>query len=84
MSIGELLLTLVVALFVVGPKKMPMVAHHLGKIVARFNGYKQQAATFWQKQLNEQQLQDNTRKAEKADAGYLQDKGVSKKCLEKD
>ena len=69
MSIGELLLTLIVALFVFGPKKLPMVAHHLGKLVGRLNGYKQQVSVFWQ-----QQLQENTRKAEKADAGYLQAK----------
>ena len=74
MSIGELLLTLIVALFVFGPKKLPMVAHHLGKLVGRLNGYKQQVSVFWQQQLNEQQLQENTRKAEKADAGYLQAK----------
>ncbi len=74
MSFGELLLTLVVALTVFGPKKLPMVAHHLGQWASRFNRFKQQAAAFWQQQQNEQQLQDNIRKAQKADAGYQQEK----------
>lgn len=72
MSSGELLLTLLVALFVFGPKKLPMLAYHLGKLIGRLNGYKQQAVIFWQQQINEQQLQENTEKAEKADASYQQ------------
>ena len=70
MSGGELLLTLLVALFVFGPKKLPMLAYHLGKLFGRFNEYKQKAVAFWQQQMNEQQLQENTKKAEKADANY--------------
>lgn len=76
MSIGELLLILVVALVVFGPKKLPMVAYHLGMLVGRFNHYKQKALVFWQQQLNEQALQDNLRKAKEADAGYQQDNGL--------
>ncbi len=76
MSVGELLLTMVVALAVFGPKKLPMVAHHMGKLVGRFNSFKQQAAAFWQQQQSEQQLQENIRKAEKADAGYEKDKNL--------
>lgn len=70
MSSGEVLLTLLVALFVFGPKKLPMLAYHLGKLIARINLYKQQAMLFWQQQINEQQLHDNTEKAEKADKHY--------------
>lgn len=73
MSAGELLLTLVVALFVLGPKKLPMVATHLGQLVRRFNQVKQQALDFWQQQLNDQQLQENIKKAEMADKDYLND-----------
>ncbi|WP_165474888.1 twin-arginine translocase TatA/TatE family subunit [Legionella sp. PL877] len=67
---GELLLTLFVAIVVFGPNKLPMLAEHLGKLFRQFNKLKQQATTFWRNQLNEQQLQENTRKAEKADALY--------------
>ena len=75
MSVGELLLTLIVALVVFGPKKLPMVAHHLGQLTGRLNGYKQQVQTLWQQELNEQQLQENIKKAQKADASYPQDRG---------
>lgn len=70
MSSGELLLTLLVGLFVFGPKKLPMLAYHLGKLWARLNGYKQKIHTFWQQQINEQQLQENIKKAQKADENY--------------
>ena len=70
MNMGELLLTLMVALFVLGPKKLPMVAYHLGRLWVRFNAYKQQATDVWQQQLNEMQLRENQSKAEKADLGY--------------
>lgn len=73
MSSGELILTLLVALFVFGPKKLPMLAYHLGKLFRRFNDYKQKMVVFWQQQVNEHQLQENTKKAEKADASYQQE-----------
>ncbi len=73
MSAGELLLTLLVALFVFGPSKLPMLAHHLGKLFAKLNYYKQKAAMFYQSQLNEQQLQENIKKAEQADINYRQE-----------
>lgn len=70
MSSGELLLTLLVALVVFGPNKLPMLAEHLGKLFRHINHFKQQASAFWQAQLNEQQLRENTRKAEQVDALY--------------
>lgn len=73
MSVSELLVILIVTMVVFGPKKLPMAAHHLGKLVARFNYYKQQMATFWQQQLNEQQLRDNIKKAQEADDDYNKD-----------
>lgn len=76
MSLGEILLTFIVALAVFGPAKLPMLAHHLGKLVAKFNYYKQQADIFWQEQLKQQQLQENIKKARKADAGYQADDKV--------
>lgn len=73
MSSSELFLTLLVALVVFGPSKLPMLAEHLGKLLRHLNQLKQQATTFWQTQLQEQQLSENIRKAEKADALYEQD-----------
>ena len=76
MSSGELLLTLIVALIVFGPGKLPMLAEHLGKLLRHVNHFKQQATTFWQEQSNEQQLRENIRKAEKADSVYQDETGV--------
>ena len=63
MSIGELFLTLVVAFVVFGPKKLPMLARHLGLILSKFNRYKQQTMDYWQHQMKELQLEENKRKA---------------------
>ena len=76
MSMGELLLTLLVALLVFGPKQLPMVAYHLGKLFGRFNHYKHQMTDIWQQQLNEHQLQENIKKAEKADTDYQKDNNL--------
>ena len=73
MSSGELLLTFLVAIVVFGPSKLPMLAEHLGKLARHLNRLKEQVTTFWQNQLSEQQLKENTRKAEKADAAYQQE-----------
>lgn len=70
MNSGELLVIFVVALVVFGPNKLPMLAHHLGKLIRQLNHMKTQASSFWQAQLNEQQLLENQKKAEKADALY--------------
>ena len=76
MSAGQLLLTLLVALLVFGPSKLPMLAQHLGRLMAQLDHYKQNVQTLWQKQLNEQQLQENSRKAHKADAIYQQNRKI--------
>ena len=72
MSMSQLLVILVVALFVFGPNKLPLVASHLGKLMRRMNAYKELAAAFWQRQLLEQQLQENIKKAQKIDVHYQQ------------
>ena len=74
MSTGQLLLTMLVALLVFGPNKLPMLAHHLGRLIARLDHYKQQANSLWQAHLNEQSLQENQRKAREADALYDNDR----------
>lgn len=70
MSLSELLLTAFVALIVFGPSKMPMLAKHLGMALKQINQFKLQISEFWQKQLNEAQLIENTRKAQKGDELY--------------
>ena len=70
MSSGELLVIGVVALIVFGPSKLPMLATHLGLLIRKINQFKGYAASFWQQQLNELQLQDNLRKANEADKEY--------------
>lgn len=67
---GELLLIVIVALIVFGPKKLPMLARHLGLLLRQVSQLKSKAATLWQEQLNELQLQENKRKAEEADRQY--------------
>lgn len=67
---GELLLIVIVAFIVFGPKKLPMLAQHLGLLLRQVNQLKSKAATLWQEQLNELQLQENKRKAEEADRQY--------------
>ncbi|MBA2651122.1 MAG: twin-arginine translocase TatA/TatE family subunit [Tatlockia sp.] len=67
MNSSELLLTFFVALIVFGPKKLPMLAEHLGKLFRQLDNIKKQAALFFQKQLDEQQLRENILKAEQAE-----------------
>lgn len=70
MSGGELLVILIVALIVFGPKKLPMLATHLGLLIRKLHQLKTQATVLWQQQLNEFQLQENQRKANEADERY--------------
>lgn len=70
MSSGELLLTLVVALVVFGPSKLPMLATHLGQLLRKINHIKTKASLLWEEQLKELQLQENKRKAEEVDKKY--------------
>lgn len=66
MSGSELLLILLVALIVFGPKKLPMLATHLGLMLSKVTHLKQQVHQ-WQQQLT---LQENERKAQAADEHY--------------
>ncbi|HAT1596608.1 TPA: twin-arginine translocase TatA/TatE family subunit [Legionella pneumophila] len=70
MSLGELLLIFIVAIIVFGPTKLPMLATHLGQFMRKVNQLKEHTSSFWQQQLNEIQLHENQRKAEKADLHY--------------
>ena len=70
MTTGELLLTLLIALLVFGPEKLPSLARHLGKFVAIAHRYKQQAFQLWDDQKKELQLQENIKKAAQVDKQY--------------
>lgn len=67
MNLAELLLTLVIALIVFGPERLPSVARHLGKLFGYANRYKQRALQWWEEQKKELQLQENIKKAEQID-----------------
>ena len=72
MSSGELFLTLLVALLVFGPSKLPMLASHLGQLVKVINRLKFHAVRAWHQQLQELQLQENQNQAAKAEQHYQQ------------
>ena len=50
MSMGELLLTTLIALLVFGPERLPALARHLGKLIQYINRYKQEASRFFDAQ----------------------------------
>lgn len=70
---GEILVILIVALIVFGPKKLPMLATHLGLLIRKIKQLKAQTAVLWQQQLNEMQLHENQRKAKEADKQYTKE-----------
>ncbi len=70
MSMGELLLIAFVALFVFGPDRMPTLARQLGTLLKKAQTYRQQLLLFWDKQEKKLQLEENQKKADKADAFY--------------
>lgn len=77
MSAAELLLIVVVALFVFGPSKLPMLAHHLAVFYRQLTSYQQRLSHFFQSQLNEHSLQENLQKAKKADSQYQSESDLS-------
>ena len=70
MNGSEVLVIIIVALIAFGPKQLPMLAEHLGKLFRYFNHGKQQITTFWHTQIAQQQLRDNQKKAEEVDKAY--------------
>lgn len=70
MSSGEILVILIVALIVFGPKKLPMLAMHLGLLLRKMDQLKADATALWQQQLKELQLEENQRRAKEADERY--------------
>lgn len=74
MSSGEILIILIVALFVFGPKKLPMLATHLGLLLRKVHQIKKHFSVLWQQQLNEITLIENQRKAKEAEEHYKENK----------
>lgn len=73
MSVSELLLILLVALVVFGPNKLPMLAKHLGQLMAQYHRYQQRIRDIWPVLLKEHLLQENKNRAEKAERSYSLD-----------
>lgn len=67
---GELILIVLVALLVFGPKKLPMLATHLGLVMRQISIWKNKINVLWEQQVQELQLQENQRKADEADKHY--------------
>ena len=74
MSLSEILLTAMVAFIVFGPKKLPMLAQHLGLLIKHIRRHQQKASLLWQDFLLQQQLKENNQKANEADIHYQQNK----------
>lgn len=72
MNLSELVLTTVIALIVFGPKKLPLLAQHVGLLLNQIQHYKQLLLQFWETQQQHLQLQQNIEKAKKADKKYTQ------------
>lgn len=70
MSTGELLLTATIALLVLGPNQLPIVARKLGQLMKQVHDYKQHLSVFLDAQSQAHQLQDNLKKAAEADEHY--------------
>lgn len=67
MSVGELFVIALVTVVLFGPKKLPLLVHHVSICMAKLHQLKKKAASFWEAQLNEYQLQQNIDKAKQAE-----------------
>lgn len=67
---AELVLIFLVALIVLGPSKLPMVAEHFAKSIRFFNQLKQEWLALWDAKMHKLTLEENERKAKKADVLY--------------
>ena len=73
MSLGELILTLIVALVVFGPKQLKTLARHAAHVIKQMARYKEQMQFLWESQMHEQLLQENRKKAREIDEAYQMD-----------
>lgn len=68
MSGAELLIILLVALLVLGPKQLPQIARFLGKTIAYFKRAQGAIEREYQSQCQIAQLQDNIARAKQAES----------------
>lgn len=74
MSFGELAIVLIVALIVLGPQRLPVVARAIGRLFAKAQHFTNQFQEEVDQYLKEEQLRDNINRAEEVDKLY-EDKG---------
>ena len=70
MSLGETIIIMLVMVCVLSPKKLPMVARHLGIVMRYLKNSRVTLEKMWQQYNQQQRLQENIKKAEAADASY--------------
>ena len=68
MSLGELLVIILVMVFVFGPKKLPMLARHLGLVVQKIARVQYALSQIWRAYMQEQTFRENLQKAEKVES----------------
>lgn len=69
-SLGELLLTGVVAIVVLGPKRLPHAAYQLGKALRKVNQLLQPINHAFEQQAKQEELQRNIQRAEAAEKPF--------------
>jgi len=74
MGFSELLVVFLVALIVIGPKRLPEVARMLGRLVFKAQSLMQTVQTQIDEQIKNEVLNESEKKAEKVDKLYLEEK----------
>jgi len=68
MSLSETLIILLVSLLVFGPKQLPMLGHHLGRLFNKLSRWKSQYHQLLDNEMKKQQLEENIKKAIEAES----------------
>ncbi len=76
MSASECLVTLGVALGIFGPKKLPLLAQHLGWCMNKINTLKQYYQQQWHHYREQLALQERIEQAQQADHQYRHHQNV--------
>lgn len=71
MSTGELALTALVALIVLGPERLPTAMRQLASLVKKAKTLQRQFGMLLEEHHPAQQLEENLKKAEEADKKYV-------------
>jgi sec-independent protein translocase protein TatB len=66
-SVLEVLLTIIVAVIVFGPDKLPQLSRQLGQWLLRYQQFSQQGQYFIDRQIKQAQLDINEQRARQAD-----------------